>query len=242
MVRAGNRLSDRLKLAGQQGASTPCRPNHSNLFRRYAMATPHGSKHPLYKHGHKARAGGSGTYNSWRSIIGRCCNPNQRSYKMYGAKGVTVCARWRESFVNFLEDMGPRPEGTSIDRIDNSLGYEPSNCRWSTRVEQSRNRSFARKISYAGKSQCLAEWADEYQIKYGLLKRRLSAGWEMESALTTPNLKSDRPITFDGETLLISQWARKLSVHPRTLFNRIHRGWPIARALTEPVHIKRRQP
>lgn len=79
------------------------------------------------------------TYQSWCAMINRCFQPSQPSYQYYGARGITVCERWR-SYENFLADMGERPEGMTLDRIDNDLGYEPSNCRWATATEQSRNQ------------------------------------------------------------------------------------------------------
>lgn len=95
------------------------------------------------KHGHARGGRVTVEYKTWGSVISRCEDPSSTSYPRYGAVGVTVCARWRESFEAFLADMGPRPgRGYSIDRKDSSRGYEPDNCRWVTRPEQNRNRKY----------------------------------------------------------------------------------------------------
>lgn len=83
--------------------------------------------------------GGTPTYRSWYSMIDRCLNPANPSWPHYGGKGVSVCERWLE-IDNFVADMGIRPDGTSIDRLDNAKGYEPGNCRWASELDQQRHR------------------------------------------------------------------------------------------------------
>ena len=93
-------------------------------------------------HGHTKKKKISPEFNSWNGMFYRCYNTNCDSYKYYGGRGITVCDRWLNSFKNFLEDMGFKPDKSySIDRINNDLGYYKENCRWATKLEQSNNQS-----------------------------------------------------------------------------------------------------
>lgn len=101
--------------------------------------------------------------------------------------GVTVCDRWRESFEAFVEDMGLRPEGKSIDRIDNDRGYEPGNCRWATPEEQATNRRRTRFWEHEGVRLTLPQWAKRLGMRTGTLERRVYVmKWPFEKAVTEP--------------------------------------------------------
>lgn len=93
-------------------------------------------------HGHSSSRNGkrSKTYLSWQALLARCTNRNAKNFPRYGGVGIQVCDEWRTSFPNFLRDMGERPEGTTLDRIDGALGYFQGNCRWATVQEQAENK------------------------------------------------------------------------------------------------------
>ncbi len=125
-------------------------------------------------------------YASWKSMLQRCYYPKHRHYARYGGAGIQVCEEWK-TFANFYRDMGPRPSAKhSIDRIDNSGDYEPGNCRWATHVEQHRNRTDNRLLTFDGRTQPLAAWAEELELNPYTLDARLRRGWPDEEALTTP--------------------------------------------------------
>jgi len=123
------------------------------------------AKGPCYRHGHCASkelgTHYSREYQVWRDMKGRCSLRSNKKYHLYGGRGIRVCDRWQDSFENFLADMGHRPSSKhSIDRFPDMNGnYEPSNCRWATRKQQSRNKRNTRLITHDGKTLCLADWA-----------------------------------------------------------------------------------
>jgi len=126
-------------------------------------------------------------YNAWVKIKGRCYNSRDAAYDRYGGRGIVVCDRWKNSFVNFYNDMGPRPKGMSLDRIDNDGPYSPENCRWASDEEQANNKRNNRVIVYDGMSKTMAEWSRYLGISRSILSARINRhGWSIERALTTP--------------------------------------------------------
>jgi hypothetical protein len=138
-------------------------------------------------HGHST-AGVSPTYHSWCGMLARCTNPSHRSFARYGARGITVCDRWKQ-FDNFLADMGEKPDGTSLDRIDFNRGYIPGNCRWATPREQARNKRNNYLITIEGMTHCVAEWAELFGIRKDLIWERRQRGWSDVEAVVTPPKK-----------------------------------------------------
>lgn len=133
---------------------------------------------------------GTPTYESWCAMKKRCLNPRHPAFARYAGRGISICDRWM-AFENFLADMGERPAGTSLDRIDNSGGYEPGNCRWATRSEQNRNTRTARVITYRGETRPLVEWASVLGVPYQRTLDRLRSGWPFERAIDPRPLKSE---------------------------------------------------
>ena len=94
-----------------------------------------------FKHGHSKKSNRSGIYLSWRSMINRCSNPKHPHYHDYADRGISICDRWKHNFMSFLEDMGDRPKGLTLHRIDNNLGYYKENCKWATHKEQNQKEN-----------------------------------------------------------------------------------------------------
>lgn len=125
-------------------------------------------------------------YNAWRHITQRCYNENCKAYKHYGARGITMCDEWKDSFQAFYDwsMANGYADNLTIDRIDNNKGYEPSNCRWITMKQQERNKRNNRQFTYNGETHCITEWCEMLGINYGTFKSRFyKYGWPIEKAL-----------------------------------------------------------
>src|SRR3990167_999493 len=124
------------------------------------------------------------TYETWHQMKKRCLNKNDKDYKNYGGRRITICKRWKK-FENFYKDMREKPEGMTIDRIDNGKGYYPKNCRWATARDQARNKRTSIKLTFNGETLYLIEWARKLKIKYATLRQRYSdLNWDAEKTLT----------------------------------------------------------
>lgn len=130
----------------------------------------------------------------WKSMRQRCGKPRSPHYRNYGARGIKVCDRWTV-FANFAADMGPRPDGLVLDRIDNDGNYEPGNCRWTTRKANQRNRRDNRLLTCGGVTKTLAEWAEITGLGEAL-KARIKRGWNPERAINTPRRWVRRPASI----------------------------------------------
>jgi len=133
---------------------------------------------------------GTPTYNSWNNMKFRCYNQKATQYAFYGGRGIKVCNEWKVSFDQFVEDMGIRPERTTLDRINPDGNYEPGNCRWATKSEQSRNRRSAKLVTVCGEPMNACDAAAVIGIKRATLYQRLSC---MDEGRAISTGKLERP-------------------------------------------------
>lgn len=128
-------------------------------------------------------------YKIWRKMKERCFYKKSIRYSNYGGRGITICDEWLQDFMNFYNwsITNGYADNLTIDRIDTNKNYEPSNCRWITNKEQQRNTRQNHLITYKGKTHCISEWAEIYDINYYVLWARLfKLNWSAEKALTQP--------------------------------------------------------
>lgn len=131
-------------------------------------------------------------HTGWCQMRARCQDPTHAAYPSYGARGITVCERW-ERFENFLADMGERPAGLKLDRIDNNGPYSPENCRWADDTTQARNRRSNKRYKLNDESFTLPEWSEKTGVSASLLHARIHRlGWSVDKALVTPTRRCQR--------------------------------------------------
>lgn len=148
-------------------------------------------------------------YFTWGAIKQRCYNPNHQKFEEYGGRGITVCKRWKDSFENFLEDMGKKPTPKhTLDRIDNSKGYSPKNCRWVTRSIQGSNRRKFKKSKSKyhgvypnqGKFQCQYRDRSGKRFHIGTFEKEEDAVKAYDKKIVENNLQDLKPLNFSGGT------------------------------------------
>jgi hypothetical protein len=131
-------------------------------------------------------------FHTWNAMVQRCTNENHKSYYRYGGRGISVCAEWLKSFQNFYDDMGEKPSGLQLDRIDNNLGYSKDNCRWVTVEANANNRECSRNITFEGETLSVAQWSRRIGSSRQALRHRLERGWSIQDAITVPFTKANR--------------------------------------------------
>lgn len=122
---------------------------------------------------------------AWGQMMARCYDPENHKYASYGGRGIRVCDRWLCCRL-FIEDMGQRPQGMTLNRIDNDGPYSPENCEWADAHTQSRNRQDTRLITFNGETLCLTDWARKAGMRFETLRTRIDLGWSFEDAITKP--------------------------------------------------------
>ena len=150
------------------------------------------------------------TFKSWDAMKQRCLNPKAPDYSRYGSRGIKVWPAWINSFETFFADMGPRPDGMTLDRIDVNGDYTPENCRWATAKRQQRNRRDTLMLTLDGATQSLPDWAERLGVPISTLHTRLAKGWTVERALRTP-IQPRRPNSLQSRSEKESRYARPTS-------------------------------
>lgn len=194
-----------------------------------------------YSHGNARRGKKTREYRIWINMASRCSSETNPAWSNYGGRGIMVCERWRESFENFLEDMGlpPTPKHT-LDRFPNNNGnYEPNNCRWATAKEQARNTRRNVVIDVNGTKKSLPDWCDHLGVSYTRAITRWCRGVRDPHVLFQDgNLPRgfSKIVEIDGEKDNIEGWCRKLGISRSTVSSRVRRGMSLKEAITVKKH------
>lgn len=158
-----------------KGKSKMCKPCATSVAKR--------------GHGQTTTAKTSSEYNSYLHMMQRCYNPKNKDYPKYGGRGIQVCDLWRDSFEAFYMCMGPKPEGYTIERIDYNGNYEPDNCRWASKEEQTKNKRDNVKVTINGVTKTVSDWARDPEVcsvTDQTIYKRIARGWDPVRAVTVP--------------------------------------------------------
>jgi hypothetical protein len=164
-------------------------------------------------------------YRIWVGMKGRCLNPNDTRYARYGGRGITICAKWVNNFENFRADVGEKPKGKTLERINNNLGYYPNNVRWATPKEQANNRYTNVFITHEGMTMTLSQWATYKGWKYGLIASRWTKGLRGAELLAPRQHKEHNlTITYQGKSKTMREWSKSTGIKYQTLYYRYNKG------------------
>ncbi len=150
------------------------------------------------RHGHAKHGDVSAEYNVWHGMINRCSQPKNKNWRRYGGRGIQVCERW-QVFENFLADMGKRPTGLQLDRLNNDGNYEPNNCRWVSARSNSQNRRSSVVLTIQGSTRCVAEWSRVSGIPAAYISARLKLGWSAREAVWRKPMKAQPGINVGSK-------------------------------------------
>ena len=183
-------------------------------------------------HGCAQRGNKTSEYMAWQNMKGRCLNDKIPTFKRYGGRGISICARWVDSFENFINDMGLKPScDHSLDRIDNNENYSPANCKWSTQKEQVNNRE----MSIKHKGELAIEASQRLNGSMSLVSSRLKKGWDMEKAFNHPRIW--KKIIYNNESAVDA--SKRLGGYRNLVNKRLRAGWSIKEAFIIPKGGKR---
>lgn len=171
------------------------------------------------------------TYETYRAMRKRCESKNDIEYPNYGGRGITVCEGW-ETFDGFFADMGVRPKGETLDRLDTDGNYCKENCRWSTPKEQAMNRRNSVTLTVDGVEKHITEWADISGVRWETIKGRISHGWDIEKAIFTNTNNHQKLLNIDGEVKNLSEWAEIYGIQNQLISYRLKNGWSEVDAVT----------
>lgn len=151
----------------------------SNLLKGNSTSCGCKRRETQFKHG----MSGTPIWHAWQEMRQRCSNPKNQAFANYGGRGIRVCDRW-EKFENFISDMGMRPPGYELDRINNDGNYEPENCRWVTSRSNKHNKRTNHLVTWKGETLPITVWAERLGMHPRTLCNRIGRGWSLERAMT----------------------------------------------------------
>lgn len=169
-------------------------------------------------------------YNTWAMIVRRCTNQNDARWKDYGGRGITMCARWRESFEHFIADVGPKPSPKhSIDRFpDNNGPYEPGNVRWATMNQQARNQRKTIVVTHNGVSYPLIEFCEIFSLPYETSYHRIRLGWTPQELFNpVRDVRDNVRLEYNGRTYTLRDFCSEFDLDHRNSYKRLMAGWSV---------------